>query len=64
MGVLNNMPNVRITRVHSDSHINFGTTTNVDRMIIDKSLGSSTTIGESGINLDFEKNLFIRIRPR
>jgi hypothetical protein len=53
------MPNVSITDVVDGSTLNFGYTQNKDGKTIDKSLGSSTTIGDEGINLDFEKNLYI-----
>lgn len=61
MSILNNMPNVRVTQINENSNINLGNTMNRDQAVLDKTVGSSTTVGEHGISLDFQNNLFIRL---
>lgn len=64
MGIKNNLSNVHITRIHNDSHVNLGTTVNQNKGVISKVCGSASTIGESGVNLNFEKNLYIKLKLR
>lgn len=59
MSTFNKMPNVHISSIEENSRINFGVTTNKNRTVVGKVIGSTNTVGDNGISLDFQKNLLI-----